>query len=179
MQFESQLVNALEEDSETLQNITDQFAPLMSHFRIFFFWEQEKTDLKYTKEYIVDETSAAPILDNTERCSIAADHRGMCKFERGSDQGFRTVVAALRRYAQEAPEIIRSRWIKTAGNLSENRQQEAMEMLMGIQPSPSYTSQRQEWVNRIEGPLARSEILDDDKLRKRISENLCYGQHSA
>ncbi|KAH6667985.1 hypothetical protein B0J14DRAFT_175839 [Halenospora varia] len=38
-QFESSLLNALEEDSETLQNITDQFAPLMARFRIFFFWE--------------------------------------------------------------------------------------------------------------------------------------------
>jgi len=179
MQIESQLVNALEEDSETLQNITDQFAPLMSHFRIFFFWEQEKTDLKYTKEYIVDETSAAPILDNTERCSIAADHKRMCKFDRGSDQGFRTVVAALRRYAQEAPEIIQSRWIKTAGNLSENRRQEAMEMLKGIRPSPSYTFQRQEWMNRIGGSLAPDEILDDDKLREGLSENLFCGHHLA
>jgi hypothetical protein len=127
-------VNALEEESETLQNITDQFAPLMANFRIFFFWEQEKTDLKYTKEYIVDETSAAPILDNTERCGIAADHRGMCKFESSTSQGFRTTVAALRRYSQEAPQVISSRWIKTAEMLSENRRREAMELLRGIQP---------------------------------------------
>lgn len=134
VQFESSLVNALEEESETLQNITDQFAPLLTNFRVFFFWEQEKTDLKYTKEYIVDEASAAPILDNTERCGIAGDHRGMCKFGSNTSQGFRTVVAALRRYSLEAPGVIKGRWIKATEMLSENRRHEAMEMLNGIQP---------------------------------------------
>ena len=49
---DSQLLGALREGSETLQNITDQFAPLMKHFRIFFFWEGEKTDLGYTFDYV-------------------------------------------------------------------------------------------------------------------------------
>src|SRR5438034_6922642 len=60
LQTESSLLSALEDGSETLQNITDQFAPLSPNFRIYFFWEQERTDLKYTKDYIVDEASAAP-----------------------------------------------------------------------------------------------------------------------
>ncbi len=50
---DSQLLNALQEGSETLQAITDQFAPLMKQFRIFFFWEQERTDLGYTKGYVI------------------------------------------------------------------------------------------------------------------------------
>jgi hypothetical protein len=170
VQIESSLVNALEEESETLQNITDQFAPLMANFRIFFFWEQEKTDLKYAKEYIVDETSAAPILDNTERCGIAADHRGMCRFERNTSQGFRTVVAALRRYGQEAPQIISSRWTKTAEMLSENRRHEAMEMLRGIQPrlTDAFPSQT---VHKIEGPFPRKELIDCVDRPKRVTEN--------
>ncbi|CAG8225726.1 unnamed protein product [Penicillium nalgiovense] len=75
IELESGFVNALKKESEVLQNITDQFAPLVCNFRVFFFWEQEKTDLKYKRYYIVTETSAAPIIDNTERCGIAADHR--------------------------------------------------------------------------------------------------------
>lgn len=128
-QFESSLLDALEEDSETLQNITDQFTPLMYNFRIFFFWEQEKTDLKYTKDYIVEETSAAPVMDNTERSGIAADHRGMVKFHANTEQGFRTTVAALRRYYQMAPQVIQGRLIQSAEILSERRRFEAMEML--------------------------------------------------
>lgn len=41
---EGQLLDALQEGSATLQNITDMFAPPMKNFRIYFFWEQEKTD---------------------------------------------------------------------------------------------------------------------------------------
>ena len=106
LQTDSSLLQALQEDSEVQQNITDPFAPLLQRFRVFFFWEQERTDLKYTKDYVVSEASAAPILDDTECSGIAADHRGMCKFENRNSPGFRTVMAALRRYCQEAPEMV-------------------------------------------------------------------------
>ena len=51
---QTQLIDALQAGSETLQNITDQFAPLMKQFRIYFFWEQEKTGLGYTWDYVRD-----------------------------------------------------------------------------------------------------------------------------
>jgi hypothetical protein len=120
-----------------LQNITDQFAPLMENFRIFFFWEQERTDLKYAKVYIVDALRAAPTIDNTERCGIAADHRGMCKFETNTSRGFRPVMSALRKYTQEAPQVIKCRCMETAKMLNENQRQEALEMLRGVQPLPA------------------------------------------
>ncbi|MCJ1244073.1 hypothetical protein MMC30_001270 [Trapelia coarctata] len=131
--IESNLLNALEEESETLQNITDQFAPLIPNFRIFFFWEQEKTDLHYTKEYIVNETSAAPILDSTERSGIAADHRTMCRFEANSSQGFRTVMAALQRYSREAPDVIKARTIRAAAIQTSQRWYEATELVKEYQ----------------------------------------------
>jgi hypothetical protein len=133
LQTESALIRALEEESETLLNTTDQFAPLISNFRIFFFWEQERMNLKYTREYIVDEMSAAPILDNTERCGIPADHNGICKFDKISSQAFRTVISALRRYSQEAPHVIKGRLSTTTVMLNERRRNEAMEMLGGSQ----------------------------------------------
>ncbi|KAK2748457.1 hypothetical protein FQN55_004397 [Onygenales sp. PD_40] len=136
--FENSLVDALKEQSETLQNINDQFAPLMAEFRIYFFWEQEKTDLKYTRDYVVEETSAAPILDSTERCGIAADHRGMCKFNNNSAQGFRTAVAALRRYARDAPEVIGVRHKRALRTLQENQMYQAADNLRGIQPARSW-----------------------------------------
>ena len=49
---ESQLADALHEGSEVLQNITDMFAPLMKNFRVYFFWEQEKTNLGSTLAYV-------------------------------------------------------------------------------------------------------------------------------
>jgi hypothetical protein len=49
---DAQLADALHEGSEVLQNITDMFAPLMKNFRIYFFWEQEKTNLGSTLAYV-------------------------------------------------------------------------------------------------------------------------------
>lgn len=117
----------------------------------------------------MDEASAAPILDNTERCGIAGDHRGMCKFG-SSSQGFRTTVAALRRYSQEAPQVIRGRWIKTAEMLSENRRHEAMEMLKSVQrlPDRGYIP---DTLERIEGSPGRKEMLEGLDHRGRITES--------
>jgi hypothetical protein len=48
----SHLADALHEGSEVLQNIADMFAPLIKNFRIYFFWEQEKTSLGTTLAYV-------------------------------------------------------------------------------------------------------------------------------
>ena len=54
---EGQLLDALQEGSEVLQNITDVFVPLMKNFHIFFFWEQEKTNMGVTQDYVCHCTS--------------------------------------------------------------------------------------------------------------------------
>ena len=141
-----QLLLALREGSEVLQNITDQFAPLMKRFRIFFFWEQQKTALLHTREYvvalilllglraiadseqIVDESSAAPIIDNTERAGIDADHRHMCKFSDRGSFAYRTVAEALRRYTSEASPLIAQRTSEAREMLNRQRYTEASEL---------------------------------------------------
>ena len=49
---DGQLVDALGEGSETLQNVTDMFAPLMKNFNVYFFWEQKKTDFGTSVDYV-------------------------------------------------------------------------------------------------------------------------------
>ena len=49
---DGQLLDALREGSETLQNISDMFIPLMKQFRIYFFWEQCKTDFGTKLDYV-------------------------------------------------------------------------------------------------------------------------------
>ena len=49
---EGQLLDVLQEGSEVLQNITDMFVPLMKDFHVFFFWEQEKTNMGFTQDYV-------------------------------------------------------------------------------------------------------------------------------
>ena len=143
---EGQLLDSLQEGSEVLQNITDMFVPLMKVFRIYFFWEQEKTNMGVALDYvgqsffeerdkvaevlqIVEEHSAAPILDNTERAGLPADHRNMCKFESRNSPGYRLVVAALMRYSKEAPVVVSRRWKHAADMLASKCSQEAEELL--------------------------------------------------
>ncbi|GMG15317.1 unnamed protein product [Aspergillus oryzae] len=129
--FEAGLVKALEQGSETLQAITEEFVPLMSRFCMFFLWEQLPSDLKYTKQYIVTVESAAPTIDGVEKCSVPADHRGMCKFEDANSPGFRNVLAALKRYSDAAPVLISQRWCQAEEVLRQQRRQEAIELLGG------------------------------------------------
>ncbi|KAH9902064.1 hypothetical protein F4778DRAFT_106552 [Xylariomycetidae sp. FL2044] len=140
---EKGLVTALKEESETLQNITDYFLPLMKNFCIHFFWEQEKTDLKYTKDYIVDKESAAPGFDDTERSGIAADHSGMVKFEHNSGSAFRLVAATLCRFCEDAPAEIKLRWAKSTQSLAATHRDEALESSRRIQSPTSYMTSLQ------------------------------------
>ncbi|KAI1779448.1 ribonuclease-like protein p/mrp subunit [Hypoxylon cercidicola] len=126
---DSRLLSNLRESSEVLQDITDNFVPIMARLHICFFWEQEKTDLGFKWEYIVVESSAAPILDNTDRAGIRQDHRNMCRFESRSSPSYTLVVATIARYSREAPEAIAHRWAGEREMLHSTRKHEAMELL--------------------------------------------------
>ena len=78
---------------------------------------------------VVEESSAAPILDNTERAGLPYDHRRMCKFESRTSPGYRLVAAALIRYSREAPEVVSRRWKHAVDMLNSKRFQEADELL--------------------------------------------------
>ncbi len=78
---------------------------------------------------IVEESSAAPILDNTERSGIGANHSGICKFENSSAPGYRTVAAALIRYARDAPSLVAARWFQAKDMLKAQRSMEAFELM--------------------------------------------------
>ena len=77
---------------------------------------------------IVDESSAAPILDDTERCGIGADHSNMCKFDGPKAPGYPAVVAALLRYTRNAPAVVNVRWFQARESLSIQRVSEAAEL---------------------------------------------------
>lgn len=128
---ESSLIKALAEESETLQNIADNFVPIMKNFRICFFWEQEQTDLKLLgKDYIVTSDSAAPLFDDTERSGIASSHSGIVKFGDPSAPGFRTVISIIARYCQEAPRATALRKAREAVALRLEREQEAESLMI-------------------------------------------------
>ncbi|KAJ5984237.1 hypothetical protein N7481_006336 [Penicillium waksmanii] len=127
--FETSLITGLEVDSETLQNITQDFAPVMTRYHVYFFWEQLPTNLKYSTDYVVARDSAAPVIDGTNRCAIAANHRDMCKFEDFDSPGFKVTIAALKRYVQAAPSVVKTRLEESANMLDERRKNEALELI--------------------------------------------------
>ncbi|PGH16231.1 hypothetical protein AJ80_05254 [Polytolypa hystricis UAMH7299] len=106
------LIQALKRNNPTLQNINDQFGYMRRRFRIYFFYEAKPMDLKTTKKFIVDESSAAPILDGVERMGINADHGAMARFENENSPGYEAVADAIIRYSMDAPKVIAGRWQK-------------------------------------------------------------------
>lgn len=50
--MDSQLLNSLKEESEILQEVTDNFQSKMKRFYIFYFWEMGKSDLGVTWDYV-------------------------------------------------------------------------------------------------------------------------------
>ena len=124
----SQLLKAIEKDCETLQGITEQFNHLMKQFHIFFFWEEIETDVAGRKCYVVEESSAAPILDHTERAGIYANHAQMIRFSNSKGSSYRTVSEAIRRYCVSAPPVIARRWQHAVDSLTAARSNEAFEL---------------------------------------------------
>jgi hypothetical protein len=53
----------------------------------------------------------------------------MARFESRISPGYRLVVAALMRYAREAPEMVAGRWVQAEEMLRAKRQNEAAELV--------------------------------------------------
>ena len=105
-----QLVDALKSQSETLQNINRYFESIMFRFHMLFCHEGKPTNVKGTRQFVVDEDSAAPGFTLGERMVIEADHSHMCKFATKRSPGYEGVAEAVKRFAVAAPDTIKTRW---------------------------------------------------------------------
>ncbi|KAL8673688.1 MAG: hypothetical protein Q9168_001903 [Polycauliona sp. 1 TL-2023] len=108
--LQTQLLEALKPNSETLQNIDRHFIELTKPLHIFYFHEMQPTKLGNSSRYVVEEVSAAPTGEDVDRAGIEQDHIHMCKFDNEDSPGFALVSDAIQRYATDAPEPIRRRW---------------------------------------------------------------------
>jgi hypothetical protein len=96
MHSDVQLVKTLQANNETLQNINLHFLDIFQRFRICMAHEEMQTDLKGTKAFIVDQSSASPMLPDVVYFGIAATHSGMCKFESKNSPGYLNVSTTLK-----------------------------------------------------------------------------------
>lgn len=111
-----------------LEVITNQFAPLMKKIHLYLFWEGLTTQLAKGADFMVEPSSAAPHMYDTERCGIMdSNHSDMVKFHQ-SDSAYRTVISALLKYCHSAPEIIAYRWNEAMESLVRMRRNEASEL---------------------------------------------------
>lgn len=106
----NQFLLSMLKSSEVLRDITDLFSPIMKNIMIYYFCEELETKNRSFKGLVVDENSAAPSWHNVDRCVLAANHSDMVKFRNSQDHGYPVVLAALRRYIREAPEVVGSKW---------------------------------------------------------------------
>lgn len=128
---QSQLIDALKTNHETLQNIDRQFSQLTSRFHIYFFHEGKPTNLNGSLQYIVDEDSASPNIQDVERASIQQDHFRMCKFENKSAPGFDLVAEGIRSFASQAPEMIKLRWDSETAERRTRKKAQVDELIHG------------------------------------------------
>ncbi|PGH04037.1 hypothetical protein GX51_03707 [Blastomyces parvus] len=151
------LLKTLRPDNEILQNVNRQFAEIMGRFRIYFFHESKPMDLKGTRKFIVDESSAAPVIEGVERMGIEADHGAMCRFESEKSPGYEAVAEAILRYTKEAPGEIANRWIQEHRARRNNMREEAERLRNSI--SSLHTGQNSELI-----PITRSQLMSSAEL---------------
>ena len=96
MHSESQLVKTLQTNNETLQNINLHFLDILQKFRICMAHEEMETDFKGTKAFVVDQTSAAPMLPDVVYFGIAANHSNICKFASKNSPGYLNVSTTIK-----------------------------------------------------------------------------------
>ena len=88
-------------------------------------------DLKGTREFVVDEQSAAPVMAGVERMVIERDHSHMCKFEDENAPGYDVVAEAVMSYADDAPNLIPTRWEEEKRIRDLEKQEIAKEIMRG------------------------------------------------
>jgi len=136
---------SLMENSEVIQEITDQFAPLLKYFRVYNFWEQLTTSSGGKPFFVVDRPSAAPAWDNVDQCGINASHSAMIKFSTHKAPGYQLVLATLAAYIKAAPEETRRRWDQDQEIVRRGREHEAENLLgrgASANPRPRSDSRR-------------------------------------
>ncbi|KAJ5749085.1 uncharacterized protein N7511_010781 [Penicillium nucicola] len=140
MEASPQLIKSLRTNNETLQHINSLFVDIMGRFHIYFFHETRSTDVRGTREVIVDEASAAPYMEGVERMGIEADHSHMCKFDDENAAGYEVVAEAILRYSRQAPHIIKDRWVEEVNVRTQEKKAKAREIYDGRIDDPANRS---------------------------------------
>lgn len=125
---ENQMVKTLQTNNEILQEINLKFLEIYPKFQICMAHEGLETDLKGTKTFIVDQTSASPMLPGVAYFGIEATHSGMCKFDSKNSPGYGNVAGSVKKWVDASPPVIEARRVKEREDRLRSRQQQASEL---------------------------------------------------
>ncbi|RMJ08732.1 hypothetical protein CDV36_011642 [Fusarium kuroshium] len=106
------LLKTLKKDHEALTNINNQFWKIHRHFEILMFHENEPSDIKGSKIFVVREEAANPPLPHVIDFGIQATHLGMCKFDSLKTPGFMRIRAVIQRWVHDAPAQVQKHWMR-------------------------------------------------------------------
>ncbi|KAL9073480.1 MAG: hypothetical protein Q9161_002901 [Pseudevernia consocians] len=111
------LIKNLEEYSEWLQQQLGQYGPISGDFVTKFAYEEYKTPtvmghsiMRLIEQVVPRESAVVPGAADTEAIVIHANHINMVKFPSKEINGYRTVSGHLRIMADEACNVIATRW---------------------------------------------------------------------
>ncbi|PLN78352.1 Alpha/Beta hydrolase protein [Aspergillus taichungensis] len=107
-----QWIKALRENNETIRDTNSVFARLWNNFQICFCYETKGIGLGRKKYVVVDESSAAPVIEGADRIGITADHIHMCKIDDASAPYWEIMAGILSRYCVEAPRVVEAQWLE-------------------------------------------------------------------
>ncbi|KAJ4321902.1 hypothetical protein N0V84_005068 [Fusarium piperis] len=108
---EPMLLKTLKKDHEVLTNINSRFWNIHRHFEILMVHENQPSDIKGSKVFVVRAEAANPPLPHVTYFGIEAAHSGMCKFDNLKTPGFRRIRAAIQQWVHDAPARIQRHWI--------------------------------------------------------------------
>ncbi|KAH1519722.1 hypothetical protein KXW39_007268 [Aspergillus fumigatus] len=163
---------------QSLESITDQFAPLMRKFYTTFFWEGMPTDFGGYHDFLVEPASAAPAIYESPKCAIVgATHSRMVKLLDWSPS-YSTVLATLKRCCLKAPGVINDRWKKARDALARARLNEAHEMagfhFRSAKSAPLYALASVNYIGRkeIREQIRQALLLPDTKFIRQSQRRL-------
>lgn len=126
---EDQLLKTLKNNNETLQNINLHFLDICHRFEMDMAHEAVKTDLRGTRAFVVDQTSASLSLPGVRYYGIEATHSGMCKFESKNAPGYMNVSMAIKGWVNDCGPRIQGRWNAERKSRQLAKENEARELL--------------------------------------------------
>ncbi|EEU46384.1 uncharacterized protein NECHADRAFT_78939 [Fusarium vanettenii 77-13-4] len=109
---EPMLLKTLKKDPEALTRIDNRFCNIYRNFEILMVHENQPSEIKGSKFFVVGAEVAHPPLPHTTSFGIEAAHLSMCKFDSLKAPGFIRIRTAIQKWVRDAPAQVQKHWMR-------------------------------------------------------------------